>query len=131
MSKLKFLERTKYPRETRRVHLVKYHKDLNGDYIDVWVNWSRAISDKSLELAREAGEVSRLSLGEERDQRLAALNEAVFEFQSSWWDVPVEEVRQLYGIDVTLYNWVIDESNRLRSEYVDERKKAASDSTDS
>lgn len=130
MSSLKFLTKTKYPRELRRVHLVKYNKDLQGDYLDVWVNWSRDMSDRSLKLVMRATEVAALPLGDERDKALVELNADLWAFQAEWWGIPVEDVEQIYRIDVSLYDWIVDQANTLRQKYRDERKKVNGASTD-
>jgi len=132
MSKLNFLSNGRdYPRETRRLELGDYHPDLQGDFLDVWVNLSRGVSEQRLELAMESLEISKLPLGEERDKRLAKLLERTQAFHSEWWGVPIEQVQQLYQIDTALYEWIVSRASDLRAEYVDERKKVASVSTGS
>jgi hypothetical protein len=132
MSKLTFLSNGRdYPRETRRLELGEYHPDLAGDFLDVWVNFSRGVSEQRLELALESLEISKLPLGKERDKRLGKLLEKTQAFHAEWWGVPLEQVRQLYEIDTALYEWITFKASELRGEYVDERKKAGSVSTDS
>jgi hypothetical protein len=131
MSKLKFLERaTKYPRETRRINLAEYHPDLEGDFIEVWVNWSREFLERSFALARESVEIRSLDTSDAKTKAMEELNDKALEFQADWLGISVADLRQIYQIDVALYDWIIDEANRLRREYVDERKKAESGSSD-
>jgi hypothetical protein len=131
MSRLKFLDNgAKVPRVTRRVELGEYHKALEGDYIDVWVNLPRRLSNLRLELAQDAVAIGQLELGDERDERLAALNEKMLGFHSEWWDLPIEQTTELYEVDTTLYNWIVTRAAKHRGDYEDERKKVDDDSTD-
>jgi hypothetical protein len=131
MSKLSFLNNgAKYPREVRRIDLGDYHQALSGDFIEVWVNWSKAMNDRALALAVEASAVVSLSLGEERDKRLAALNEKAYAHQAEWFELPVDQVKALQEVDVSLYSWIIDQANAARRAYEADRKKAVGASGD-
>ena len=131
MSRLRFLDNgAKYPKETRRIELGDYHEDLAGDFIDVWVNFPRRLSNERLALAQESIAISEINLGEERDKRLDGLQERMFAFQSEWWGLEVEQVKALYDVDTTLYGWIVTQAAKLRADYEDSRKKVDDDSTD-
>jgi len=130
MSKLEFLDNGRvYPKETRRVELGDYHESLKGDFIDVWVNLPRRLSDERLVLAVEAAQLAGMQLGDKRDKALDALNERMFRFHSEWWGVPLEQIKQLYQIDTILYEWIATQATRLREQYAEERKKVGVSST--
>lgn len=132
MSKLNFLDdgaRELYPRETRRVELGDYGDHLKGDYLDVWVNWTRAKSDLAISLAMDAGEIVAMKLGKERDKVLAKLNEKMFQHQADWWGISVDEVMAIHAIDTALSDFITIRATELRREYIEDRKKVGSDLT--
>jgi hypothetical protein len=130
MTKLQFLENgAQYPKETRRVELGDYHESLAGDFIDVWVNLPRRLSDERLTLAVDAANIATVNLGDERDKQLAKLNERMMQFHSEWWGVPLEQIQQLYQIDTILYEWIALQASRLREAYSEDRKKVDESST--
>ena len=131
MSKLSFLDngaRAKYPRVVKRIELSDYHKKLKGDYVEVWLNLPQRLSEERLRLMRESFAISKLELGKDRDERMPKLIEDLRIFHAEWWDVPVDQLNQIYAVDTTLYTWILNQASAARKDYEEERKNVESGS---
>ena len=153
MSKLSFLEREQYPRITKKLQLDKYNPDFKGDYLEIWLNWSGEYNDRVaaadvqlrraqlmmnenvqrvLSKASEALEetdvmILRMLIGKSengnRRKAIEAALEEVWRNCAIFWDCEYEDVVQIQELDMDLWEWIMDKSTTMRSEYKEKLKK--------
>lgn len=131
MSKLGFLgQPAEYPEVRRRLDLGGYHPDLKGNFVEVWLNWSRDFNDRMAAYNERVSEIGQMPRETEaqRDDVNAALDDLapeLFELTARYWGCEVEEVQQIYELDAELWRWVSTRANEMRTAYQDKRKKGA------
>lgn len=129
MSKLNFLENGKsaYPRITKKLHLKKYDPSFKADFLEIWLNWSRDFNEAMLEGNEEVDKISKMpkETQEQRDAIDKAWEEWLpgsFERYAEYWGCTPEQARQIYELDIELWNWIREKSNDLRYEFQERRK---------
>jgi len=137
MSRLGFLERREeYPRVTKRLELGRYNGQLKGNYIEVWLNWSREFNDRMVEYRDRLGKIAQMPSGTDEEWKAAdgALDElapSMFALNAEFWGCEEDEVRAIYEIDAELWRWIAGQANKMREDYREKRKKAGSATTGS
>lgn len=136
MSKVTIRSKEEYPKVTKRIELKDYHPDLEGDYVDVWVNIDRELEQGLLDGKLESLHIATLPASTdddmaERRKRLAQLVDDMKSLHERWWDLEREVLDFIYDTDVELYHWIVGMANHLKDEYEEERKNAVRELSDS
>ncbi len=136
MSKIRIRETDEHPKVTTRVDLVDYHRDLKGEFLDVWMNIDREMT-RALQAGRfEALQIAQLPYATEEDldartKRSDGLVETMKQIHVRWFNLTREEIDYLYEVDTNLYHWLVDRANDAQTEYDEDRKNAGRGSSDS
>ena len=136
MSKIKIRDEHEHPKVTSRVDLVDYHRDLKGEFIDVWVNIDREMT-RALQAGRfDALQIAQMPYATDEDMEARgkasdALVETMKQIHVRWFGLTREEIDYLYEVDTNLYHWLVDRANDAQSEYDEDRKNAGRESSDS
>ncbi len=136
MSKIRIRDINEHPKVTTRVDLVDYHRDLKGEFLDVWMNIDREMT-RALQAGRfEALQIAQLPYATEEDldaraKRSDGLVETMKQIHVRWFNLTREEIDYLYEVDTNLYHWLVDRANDAQTEYDEDRKNAGRGSSDS
>jgi hypothetical protein len=130
-SKLEFLRDGKeYPRVTQRLKMDEYNAAFGGDFLEIWLNWSRAFNERVARLESESQRVADMPTrtAEEREAQTAAFDELMpelFELSAERWGCTAEDARAIYEHDIELWRWVNNRSSEMRESYRERRRKNA------
>ena len=97
MSKIKIRDEHEHPKVTSRVDLVDYHRDLKGEFIDVWVNIDREMT-RALQAGRfDALQIAQMPYATDEDMEARgkasdALVETMKQIHVRWFGLTREEV---------------------------------------
>ena len=136
MSRLsKVKETAKYPKLTARLELGDYNSELQGDYLEVWLNWSRDFNDRVLANQSQLMTIRSMPVTTESEreayakalERWLATAKRIY---AEFWDCTVDDIQAIYDLDISLWDWVTARSLTLRAEYQEKRKKVGSSSGD-
>jgi hypothetical protein len=110
MADLSRVRGAKYPKIVKRLDLGEYHEDLKGDYLEIWVNWSRDYNNRVGDSRSNLLAIADMPDG--TDEEKAAKTKAheawlaeSWELHAEFWGCTPEEVQAVYEVDVDLWRW--------------------------